>query len=335
MRILINIEEIDRQQWEQLIAESPTATWFQTPEAYDFFASLPNILTPFVIACRDDAVHRLKGVIVGYITKDKNPIRQFFTRRAIIMGGPLLSDDITDAELQALLCAMRKHIGQKAIYVETRNFNDYSRWKDIFQACGFSYQPHLNFHIDTSSIEIINQNLNRNRKRNIRTIQQTGATIVEHPTIAQIHDFYTLLQQLYKKKIHLPLVPFAFFENLSKLYSAVFRLVELNGEIIGGTAHVALANRTLYEWYGCGEDSEQANESPTSFVTYAGMCYAALHGMPRFDMMGAGKPTEGYGVRDFKRQFGGTLVEHGRFLHICHSLLYSLGTLGVRILKYL
>ena len=63
------------------------------------------------------------------------------------------------------------------------------------------------------------------------------------------------------------------------------------------------------------------------------LCNAAEHNMPRFDMMGAGKPDEAYGVRDFKAKFGGKEVEHGRWLAITKPLLYRIGVLGVKILK--
>jgi lipid II:glycine glycyltransferase (peptidoglycan interpeptide bridge formation enzyme) len=52
-------------------------------------------------------------------------------------------------------------------------------------------------------------------------------------------------------------------------------------------------------------------------------------------MMGAGKPDEAYGVRDFKAKFGGKEVEHGRFLCVTKPLLYNIGVLGVKILKKL
>jgi len=40
-----------------------------------------------------------------------------------------------------------------------------------------------------------------------------------------------------------------------------------------------------------------------------------------------------YGVRDFKSEFGGTMVEHGRFLCVCKPWLYKIGAMGVKILK--
>ena len=49
--------------------------------------------------------------------------------------------------------------------------------------------------------------------------------------------------------------------------------------------------------------------------------------------MGAGEPGVPYGVRDFKSEFGGKLVEHGRFLCVKKPLLYKIGVLGVKLLK--
>ena len=50
----------------------------------------------------------LKGVVVGYITNANNPIKLFLTRRAIIIGGPLLAEDISDEALAALLKAVKE-----------------------------------------------------------------------------------------------------------------------------------------------------------------------------------------------------------------------------------
>jgi lipid II:glycine glycyltransferase (peptidoglycan interpeptide bridge formation enzyme) len=50
-------------------------------------------------------------------------------------------------------------------------------------------------------------------------------------------------------------------------------------------------------------------------------------------MMGAGEPGVPYGVRDFKAEFGGTMVEYGRFLHVAKPLLYRIGEAGVAFLK--
>ena len=332
MTRVLTYPDIDPQQWQSLIDRSPYATWFQTKEAYEFYASLPEEMTPFALGIEEDG--HLVGVIVGYTTQETNPIKQLLTCRSIIIGGPLLDEHISDEALSALLSAVAPASRlMKPIYIETRNFHDYSRWKEVFQYSGFAYQPHLNFHIDTSSLDLVESRLGKNRKRDIKTSIRDGATIIECPTIEQVRTYYALLKQLYTTKIKTPLFSWNFFEKLHAHPNGRFILVELNGEIIGGTVCVLLPNKCIYEWFVCGRDGEWKSIFPSSLATYAGIRYAAEHGCTRFDMMGAGKPDEAYGVRDFKARFGGELVEHGRFLCVHKPLLYWIGKMGVKLLK--
>lgn len=342
--------EINRNEWSALVASAATGNWFQSPEAYDFYADQPELFKPFAYGIKNDG--KLRGVCVGYETVEKNPIKQFLTRRAIIIGGPCLADDCTDEEVNALLCALkstllvgRNGIGFQPIYIETRNFNDYSRWKDAFTAAGFEYVPHLNFHVDTSSVEVGEANIGKSRKRDIRTTIREGVTITSIYDLGlqiddfererMVHEYYQVLKNLYKTKVKTPLFPESFFQALAKHPDARFLLTKLNGKIIGGTVCVAQEGKCLYEWFACGEDGVYPHVFPSCYATYAGIRYAAEHNMPRFDMMGAGKPDEAYGVRDFKAKFGGKEVEHGRFLCVTKPLLYNMGVIGVKLLKKL
>ena len=352
---VLSRNDINRDEWGAMVASSFTGTWFQTPEAYSFYESMPELFKPFVVAVKSE---ELRAVCVGYVTVEKNAVKQFMMRRAIIVGGPVLADDCTEEEACALMQAVRQQlvIGNwklvnAPIYIECRNFNDYSRWKDAFEKAGFEYVPHLNFHVDTSSVEVVEANLGKSRKRDIRTSLRDGATIIEQPTLEQVREYYAILEHLYKTRVKTPLFPFSFFEKLWQHKDGRFILVALNNEIIGGTVCVVF-NRdkfetinhkfetttrpsVVYEWFVCGRDGEWKSIFPSSLATYAGIKYAAEHGCARFDMMGAGKPDEAYGVRDFKARFGGKEVEHGRFLCVTKSLLYQIGKLGVWLLKAL
>lgn len=332
MKTLIEIQDIDKSQWDAMIQSSPVATWFQTQEAFGFFDSL-SFMEAFVVAVESDGV--LKGLAVGYIQKDGGKVKQFLSRRAIILGGPLLADNITDEELKTLLNALKDSLKTKAIYVETRNFNDYGRWKKVIEECGFAYEPHLNFHVNTETKEIAQANIGKHRWRYIRISMRDGAKLVEIPTWEQVEKFYGILTDLFETKVKTPLFPIAFFKELFKLQSAKFFLVEYEGEIIGGSICVCLEGRTVYEWVKCGNEHFHKNIRPSSLVTWLGIEYAAENGYPRYDFMGAGKPNEAYGVRDFKAEFGGELVEHGRFVHVCQPVLFGLGKLGIKIMKKL
>ena len=324
-------EDIDEVAWGSLVERSEVATWFQTPEAYRFYAAVPQEMVPFVYAVTE--VEDLVGVVVGYITHTTNTLKQYLTRRAIIIGGPLLNEHISTQALTALLDAVRNGLQHKVIYIETRNFHDYSPWRKVFEQCGFTYQPHLNFQVDTTTLEVVEQNLGKSRKRDIRTTIREGVEAVMQPTMEQVREYYGILQRLYATKVKTPLFSWAFFEQLYKTENGHFFLTVYQGRVIGGTVCVSLPKKGVYEWFVCGEDGQYEHIFPSSYATYLGITYTAENDYPLFDMMGAGKPDEAYGVRDFKARFGGKQVEHGRYLCICHPLLYKVGTLGVKILK--
>ena len=375
---------IDPKQWNELIQSSPVATWFQTDEAYRFYQSVGG-MQAFAygvaeVECKVESVKckdlensaaettastpytlhptpALKGVIVGYITRERDALKQFFTCRTIIYGGPLLAEDISETALAELLKAVSEcrvesveckgNENSKAvtsastpytlrptpIYIETRNFHDYSKWKSIFEANGFMYQSHLNYHVDTRTIDLAQSNIGKHRWKYIRLSMRDGAKIVENPTLEQVQAFYTILQDLYQTKVKTPLWSWEFFERLYYIEHSQYILVELDGKIVGGTACVCLPGKAVYEWYACGLDNCRDDIRPLSVAIWGEMQYAAKNGYPLFDFMGAGKPDEPYGVRDFKAEFGGELVEHGRFLCIRKPLLYKIGTLGVKWLK--
>ena len=152
------------------------------------------------------------------------------------------------------------------------------------------------------------------------------------------------MENLYKTKVKTPLWPVEFFIEAYRQGVGRFMLVRHEGKIIGGSMVVALMNERMnaegkdvrgvvYEWFECGMNGEYKEQYPSVMATYAGIQYAAEHGCARYDMMGAGEPGVPYGVRDFKAEFGGTMVEHGRFIAIEHPLLYRIGAMGVKIMK--
>lgn len=331
---IIEGNHIEMGAWTDLVKKSSVATWFQTPEAYAFFGSL-SFMEVFAYAVEVEG--QLKGVVVGYIQKDGGKLKQFFSKRAIVLGGPLLSDDITDDEFGFLLKALKNGLKKKAIFIEMRNFSDYNSWQSVYSRLGFAYEPHYDVQVDTSSMEVITGKLDRNRKRNIKKALENGVIIDENPTDDDLKKYYLMLDELYSTKVKTPLFPFEFFEKLRLCPSSLFIMAKnADGELLGGLVCVVFDNRAVFAWMACGDDANNRLLSPSVMVNYSGICYAAEHGVSRFDFMGAGKPDDGgYGVRDFKLKFGGELVEFGRNVYICNRLLFGVGKLGVNILKKL
>ena len=346
MRVL-TYKEIDREEWNALVKASATGTWFQTPEAYEFFASMPKLFKPFVVGVICDpagAQTKLRGVCVGYVTVEKSAVKQWLTRRAIIIGGPCFADDCANEEVSLLLSTLRQQLSTGAnapIYIESRNFNDYSRWKDAFASAGFDYKAHLNFHVDCRDKEAMWERMSENRRRQVRKAQATVECLTnEGISELDVREWYEILRMLYRTKVKTPLWPVEFFLEAYRQGVGKFLLVKHEGKVIGGSMVVMservkeLGNEgTVYEWFECGLNADYKEQYPSVMATWAGMQYANEHGCARYDMMGAGVPGVPYGVRDFKSEFGGDMVEHGRFLCVCKPLLYKLGVLGVKILK--
>ena len=150
---ILTYDQIDQQQWQELVQSSAVSTWFQTDEAYRFYQSVGG-MQAFAYGVSEEG--RLVGVVVGYVTKNSNSILQYFTKRAIIYGGPLLHPEISDFALSALLKTIAQNLDLNPIYIETRNFNDYSQWKDIFEINGFGYkQKEIKENIDGETYHVL------------------------------------------------------------------------------------------------------------------------------------------------------------------------------------
>lgn len=357
MTRILTYSDIDPAAWQSLVAQSPYATWFQTPEAYAFYASVPDELTPFAVGVDEDG--QLMGVVVGYTTRETNPIKQLFTCRSIVIGGPLLDESIGAEALAILLNAVKelnverlKFKGEEnsgadkqtstpytlrltptwcsaPIYIESRNFHDYSKWKSVFESNGFAFQPHLNIQVACTATHTMSEQ----RNRQVKKAMKNGVKIVEPQSEQEICDWYQILRQLYRQKVRTPLWSEEFFLQFYRNGVGKYLLVKYEGKVIGGMMCPIFEDNTIYEWYVCGLDEEYREQYPSVMATYAAIEYAKRNGLPVFDFMGAGVPDKPYGVRDFKMEFGGEVVEYGRYLYIRKPLLYKIGKWGVKMLK--
>lgn len=325
------VTDIDKIQWEQLINKSQNASYFQIPECYEFYNSL-SFLDSFILGVEEN--DELKGVICGYIVANGRFIKRYFSRRAIIHGGPLLANDISNQALFLLLQETKQALQKKAIYIETRNSHNYSKYVEIFEKNDFKYQPYMNYLVDSlrSSKEIYTK-LSESKRRQIRKANEAGIEIIETKDRKDIDEFYSILEKLYKHKVKKPLFPKEFFEKLITLPHAHLFVAKYQQQVISGMACVSFNKEVVYEWFVCGNKETFNHIYPSVAVTYAAIEYASKNGYKKFDFMGAGKPNENYGVRDFKEKFGGELVEYGRFICVNNKFLYKIGKIAINSLS--
>ena len=198
--------------WDILMQEAETGTWFQSEEAWRFYCACTEWMTPFHTEVRRGK--RAVGMVTGYISKEKRAWKQRLSCRAIIFGGPLLAQDATIEEVKRLLRETEAEIQRlsegRVIYIETRNFVDLSPWREAFEACGWEYRRHYDIHVDCRDGEAMWGRIHESKRR---AITHAGVEVERSRGVGDVDQWYSLLEELYKKKVHRPLWPKEFFEK--------------------------------------------------------------------------------------------------------------------------
>jgi predicted N-acyltransferase len=327
VRILIN-NEIPADDWTSFFKANAFATPFQSYDFYNIANSCAGLSAEAVAVSNGGQI-----LALSVITLLKNAgLFAFFSHRAIIFGGPLADTGCPEA-LDLLVGHITDVFKGRVIYLETRNLADYGGFKKIFEKNQWEYIPYLNFNLQTGDHDKMIKALSESRLRQIKRAKFRGVTWREAVNLQEVRTFFDILSELYRKKIRKPLLPWEFFKISFEKRFGIFLLVIYDGKIIGGIMCPVLEKKSIYEFYICGLDNEHREQCPSIMATWAAMEYACENGIQRFDFMGAGRPEESYGVRDFKARFGGEVVEYGRFLKIMKPLLYKTGTLAMWLLS--
>jgi len=330
MQLLIN-SEISKIEWRSFLKSNKFSTPFQSPEFFDLYNSIQGYHADVFAVKQDDI---LRSLCVVLLFKENN-IKGFFSRRAIIYGGPLIEDKAS-TELSFILQSINKHFRYKAIYIETRNLNDYSLFSDVFISCGYRNEPYVNINVDITDLDDAIKKFNGEKRRQIKKAFNNGLSIKTAKNKEEVKSLYIILKELYKSKVKKPLPGLSFFLSLFELFeehkNGFVSILIFEDKIIGG-AFCPIINRTVYDWYRCGMDKKYKNLYPSAVAVFSGMAIGHKNGLCRYDFMGAGNINIPSSVRDFKSQFGGDLVEYGRFKKVNNSFFYNLGKLGLKILS--
>lgn len=296
--------------------------YFQSP-AFFRVAVASKKLTPFYIIARE------REQIVGLIlvvqqVQSTLPILSFLSSRTIIWGGPVvMNQDVTVVE--GLLQFFQTHRPQ-AIYTQVRNLTDTTPYQALFARFGFQYEEHLDILVDLQrSEEALWKDVVTKRRNQIRRSIKEGCVVERQTSLDALRTCYAILQEVYRRA-KLPLPDFSHFESLLqesdehsglRLFTVVW-----DGQIIG--CMLCLAHgRWLYDYYA-GAFSAYYKKYPNDLMPWAVFQWAKQHGFQYFDFGGAGKPGVPYGVRDYKKQFGGQVVCYGRYEKAHYPSLYKM-----------
>ncbi len=249
-------------------------------------------------------------------------------RRLVCYGGPLWENSPAGEDALVLLMQtiLRSVSLPSYLYLEIRNFQDTSPIRSELQNLGLQYVPYLNYLVDlTLSSEQLWENLSKEKRRKIRKAERHELFLKETQSLEDLAWFYNLLVRRYREK-GVPLVDGSHFQNHFEEFSKAglmrLFLVEWKRRPVAGVM-VLVYNRKAYEWYAVS-DPGYHHLRPNDWRVWQVMQRLKADGITCFDFCGAGYPDQPYGVRQFKKTFGGRQVEWGRYLYLPRPSLYRL-----------
>lgn len=325
------IRLFDRDRLSNFVLNHPNGNIFQTPEMYEAYKATKNY-EPVCLAVEDEN-EEIVASLLAVIRKEHSGLLAAFSARSIIRSGALIKDNNLEI-LDFILKGYNKIIKRKAIYTQFRNMREFSEEeKQIFAENGFIYEEHLDIIVDLSKTEEeLKNKLSSNRGYGIRRAKREGLKFSVENSIESLKVCYNILEGVYSYA-KLPIPNFSLFKSLFGLTNndmgLKFFTVKYKNEIVGCMLTLFYKN-IIYDYFA-GSLHNYYNKYPNDLVPWEVFVWAKKNNFKIFDFGGAGKPDEPYGVRDYKKQFGGKIVEWGRFEKLHKPMMMKIGKFGFKI----
>lgn len=325
-------DKLDYKKWSNFVCNHQQGNIFQSPELFEIYKNTNNY-RPLVVALLDE-YEEVIGLLLAVIQKEYSGLIGKFTARSIIIGGPLLKSNDSNI-LENILSEYNSLVKKHAIYTQIRCLWNWGNLNNIFINMGFLFEEHLNILIDlTKSEELLWKELHSKRRNEIRKAYKEGLIFEVCCSNEELIKSYKILEEVYDRA-KLPLPNYDYFVNLSNTKNANFKLhnfvAKYEGKIVGTMLALGY-NGTLYDYYA-GAYSSYYNKNPNDLIPWEVFLWGKKNGYILFDFGGAGKPGIPYGVRDYKKKFGGVFVNFGRYTKVHSKILMWIGITSFKIWK--
>lgn len=325
-------DSVDREKWDNFILNHPNGNIFQSSRMAEVY-NLTKNYEPISLAAIDSSSEEILAIVQAVIVRDAPGFIGSISSRSIINGGPIFIENKKGFEAVTELLSYYEHLLQnRAIYTQIRNIWETENVLNTLEDLGYQYEPHLNYLINLDrSTEEIWKDIHKPRRKGINRAEKIGVKVRKVVDKSEIKECYRLFEETYKN-VRLPLADILLFESAYEIFFDAglidFYLATLEGEVVG--SRVVLKYRgTVHDWYaGSKQNTNYVNEA----IVWHMMCeYAGKEKI--FDFGGAGHPDKPYGVREFKKRFGGEEVEYGRYKKVHNKSREELMKSGLKIYK--
>lgn len=323
-RIVSSASGVERKKWSDYVKGHPTGNIFQSPEYYDLSCSLKGY-SGVVVFCLDG--ERICGLVVAVINRVSSILPGALSSRSVIQGGPLTDND--DSEVARLLInEYNRQTKARVLFTQVRNLSDTGAFREVFISTGYRYEDHLNYLFDlTRGPEALWSSIHPTRRKQINRAYRRNVTVTVSDSAdrEKLEACYSILQSVYRKAA-LPMPPPEYFINADIHFGqkGMLRIFTANtGDEIIGFRMVLSFRGELFDWYAASSE-DHLESYPNDVLPWEVIKWGCENNYTRFDFGGAGHPEKPYGVREYKKRYGGDEVNFGRFLYAHNRLAYFL-----------
>ena len=333
-KIITDVNSIEKKQWKDFVYEHPDGNIFQTPEFYELHLHQTKYepVALFVIE-----QNKIVGLIVATIQKENTGLPGIMSSRAIIWGGPLISQG-KENSVGLLLSAYNKSVKSKVLFSQVRNLFNTDKLKKYFIESGFSFKEHLNFLIDLKPDESgLWEKVNSKRRNEIRRAEKEGVIVKELESEKDISDSYDIIRRVYFR-VKLPLPELDYFRKINEIFKEKNEGLKYIGAFyenkLIGVMFVLCFKDRIYDWYA-GSYKEFYNKYPNDILPWKIFLWSKENNFSIFDFGGAGSPDVEYSVRDYKKKFGGATVNFGRYQLNHKPILMIFAFIGFKLWRFI
>jgi len=324
-----NLNEINVPEWDNFLLSQPYNNPFQSGRLFLCLKEAKNY-EPKGIVVREKDNNQIIGGFVLYKMVEKEGIISRLATRSILNGGPIIKEGFEDVipELSKIIIDLFKN---KSVYTEIWNMVPQAKFVSYYTKY-FRYTPHLNYFVDLDcDIDAVRSRISKSTRKHIRKAEKSlKIIVVENET--QFNYFYDCLAATYNR-LSFPLISRDIFKKVYESNLGIFLLAYHDDLPVASRVVLTFGNE-IYDWYA-GDKDEYKSYYPNELLVWWILKYGVENGFKWFNFGGAGKPGVEYGPREFKRRFGGELVEYGRYQYVNSKMLYFVIQQSIKFLKLL
>lgn len=304
--------EVEEGKWNEFLSRTTESNVFQSPEMARVFNGTPGYRTHVTTVESGDRIEGLLASVL--ITSRSSPRLEKYATRALILGGPI-GDKSTFTHL---LASHDSFASRSALWCEIRNLEP-PHDQTPFLGSGYRWQDHQDFVLDLEKGEDrIWEGMSKSRRKGIGHAEMQGLRLIDL-TPEAIDQAHAILRETYSRA-KVPLADRELFANAVRVLGPIDKLWACGaqaGSVLCSVRFVLKWDGVLFDWYAGSSDLGRGRHAD-EWLVWQILRRGVFRGCRSFRFGGAGEPGKDYGPAEFKRRFGGQLVNPGRLLKVYH-----------------